>query len=164
MDKQEFLTILREHLIGEIPDYEIESNIRYYNDYISASDGKKEEDKLEELGDPRLIARTIIDAYIASKENFGYGGYNPSHVYDEELYEKGDNTRETNQPNYDDLGRHIKFYTWDTLKWYQKFMAILVGVGIIAIIAFSIKLFFTVVLPVLVVIFVIRLIFGIFRK
>lgn len=168
MDKQEFLTTLREHLTGEIPDYEIESNIRYYNDYISAYDGKSEIDKLNELGDPRLIAKTIVDAFIASKEASGYTGYNSSHSYDDEVYDK-ENTREKSyNPNYDDLGKHIKYYTWDNLKWYQKMAVISVGgliiVALFSLVALGINLLFTVILPVVVIVLIIKFVLNLFKK
>lgn len=168
MDKQEFLTTLRGHLTGEIPDYEIESNIRYYNDYISQNDGKSENDKLIELGDPRLIAKTIIDAFIASKEASGYAGYNTSHIYDDEVYDRESNEDKSYNPNYDDLGKHIKFYTWDNLKWYQKLAVIGVGgliiVALFSLIALGINLLFTVVLPVVVIVIIIKIIMNLFKK
>lgn len=64
MTEQEFLNSLRESLLGSLPDQEINENIRYYRDYISQeSVSKSEEVVIGELGDPRLIARTIIETY-----------------------------------------------------------------------------------------------------
>lgn len=66
MTKKEFLDILTESLAGNVPASEIEENIRYYKDYIENGE-ESEEKALEQLGDPHLIARTIIDSFIASK-------------------------------------------------------------------------------------------------
>lgn len=66
MDKKEFLSILRESLEGYIPKEEVEKNIDFYQNYFRESN-QPEKEALEELGDPRLIARTVIDAYKASK-------------------------------------------------------------------------------------------------
>lgn len=66
MDKKEFFAVLRESLEGYIPKEEVEKNIQFYEDYFRESD-LSEKELLEELGDPRLIARTVIDAYKASK-------------------------------------------------------------------------------------------------
>lgn len=66
MDRGEFLSILRESLAGYIPSQEIEENISFYRNYFDESQGSDRE-IIEELGDPRLIARTIIEAYKASK-------------------------------------------------------------------------------------------------
>lgn len=66
MSKKEFLTLLRDSLEGYIPKEEVEENIAYYQTYFQESE-ESEKTLIEELGDPRLIARTIIDAYKASK-------------------------------------------------------------------------------------------------
>ena len=66
MTKNEFLSILRDSLAGNVPSDVINENISYYRDYIENND-KAESQVLEELGDPRLIARTIIDSFIAEK-------------------------------------------------------------------------------------------------
>lgn len=164
MNKEEFLSILREHLTGEIPDYEIESNIRYYAEYITAEAGKSEEDKLNELGDPRLIAKTIIDAYTASKDESGYSkGYYSKKEYDDEVYSENENSYSDSSSG---TGR-VKYYSWNTMKWYQKLVAIVI-IAIVLVVVFSvvmagINLFFTVALPILVVIFIIRLIISLFR-
>ena len=66
MDRGEFLSILRESMEGLIPMDEIEKNIQFYRSYFDES-GQADREVIEELGYPRLIARTIIDAYKASK-------------------------------------------------------------------------------------------------
>lgn len=66
MSKKEFLTLLRNSLEGYIPQEEVEENIAYYQTYFQESE-ESEKTLIQELGDPRLIARTIIDAYKASK-------------------------------------------------------------------------------------------------
>ncbi len=63
MNSQVFLDSLRKALYGKIDDRELSDHMRYYEDYISQeiSGGRSEEEILEELGDPRLIARTIAE-------------------------------------------------------------------------------------------------------
>ena len=58
MDKKEFFAILRESLEGYVPKEEVEKNISYYQDYFHESE-LSEKEVLEELGDPRLLARTV---------------------------------------------------------------------------------------------------------
>ena len=65
MTKKEFLDELTESLAGNVPSDVIADNINYYKNYIESS--ASVEDALEELGDPHLIARTIIDSFMASK-------------------------------------------------------------------------------------------------
>ena len=64
MRKTEFLQELREALDGEVSVSVIQSNISYYDQYISqeAAKGRREEEVIEEIGSPRLIAKTIIDS------------------------------------------------------------------------------------------------------
>lgn len=63
MNKQEFIDRLRAALNGRIPAAEVEENISYYQDYIRSQirGGKSEAVVMASLGDPRLIARTIIE-------------------------------------------------------------------------------------------------------
>lgn len=64
MNKQEFVDRLRVSLSGKISPASVEDNARYYEDYINTRIrlGEPEKDVLEELGDPRLIARSIVAA------------------------------------------------------------------------------------------------------
>lgn len=63
MDKQEFLEKLRLALNGRVSSEKADETLKYYEDYISAEVrmGRSEEDVMGVLGDPRLIARTIIE-------------------------------------------------------------------------------------------------------
>ncbi|MCI8465635.1 MAG: DUF1700 domain-containing protein [Lachnospiraceae bacterium] len=64
MTQREFSDILRKALNGQVPPYVVSENLDYYDSYISEQmgRGRTEEEILDELGDPRLLARTIIDA------------------------------------------------------------------------------------------------------
>lgn len=66
MNQAEFLLLLRESLEGNIPQAELEDNIVYYREYFESSNCSDTE-VCEELGDPRLIAKSIVEAYLASK-------------------------------------------------------------------------------------------------
>lgn len=157
MDRNEFLAVLESALKGEIPDYEIAGHIQYYDSYIRENNGKTEDQKLAELGDPRLIARTIIDARM-SREEQG----NCQENYRQAQYDEGNERQESGQTNV-----HYRTYTWDRLTWYQKLLALLilllVIVAVIAVAGLGIQIFFSVILPGLVVVFVIRVIISFFR-
>lgn len=73
MDKKEFLEKLTLALAGQVPRQAIEENIRYYDNYITEElkNGKDLGRILEELGDPRLIAKSIIDANGGGDEMAG---------------------------------------------------------------------------------------------
>ena len=87
MDRQEFLKVLRQTLAGEVSAETVNENLNYYNDYIVTEmrKGRSESEVLQSLGDPRLIAKTIIDTH-------GAGNSQASYVYDEpgteEVYEE----------------------------------------------------------------------------
>lgn len=66
MDRTEFLKIMRESLERKIPQAEIEENLRFYREYFEQSN-LSDEEVCEELGDPRLIAQSVVKAYLASK-------------------------------------------------------------------------------------------------
>lgn len=63
MGKQEFLDKLRLALSGRVSGDTVADTLTYYEDYISAEvrKGKSEGEVMALLGDPRLIARTIIE-------------------------------------------------------------------------------------------------------
>lgn len=64
MNKAEFLAELRERMAAEGADALIPENLNYYDRYISeqCEKGKTEQEVLEELGNPALIARSILEA------------------------------------------------------------------------------------------------------
>ena len=64
MTKQEFLQGLEERLTAEGAFQLVRENREFYSNYIDGEDakGRTEEEVLEELGDPSLIGRTILEA------------------------------------------------------------------------------------------------------
>lgn len=79
MNKYEFIRSLRKALTGKVDGRELEDTIRYYEDYIDGEikKGKTESQILQELGDPRLLAKNIVSV------NGSTGGF-----YEEEDYRK----------------------------------------------------------------------------
>ncbi len=58
---------------GKISPASVEDNLSYYEDYINTQIrlGCSEQEVLNTLGDPRLIARSIIEAYGKEQGNGG---------------------------------------------------------------------------------------------
>ena len=112
MRKTEFLQELREALDGEVSASVIQSNISYYDQYISqeAAKGRREEEVIEEIGSPRLIAKTIIDSSEGAGET-GQGG----------SYTSGDAAGR---------GRTASSYI-DLNKWYWKVILSMVVIAIL---------------------------------
>lgn len=87
MNRQEFLDKLRLALSGQIAASQVEENIAYYREYISAQVrmGQSEEAVLRNLGDPRLIAKSIISANMG-EEQYTQGRHAKEQMVDEEEY------------------------------------------------------------------------------
>ena len=120
MSRQEFLQRLRDVLTGEVPGNVVEENIRYYEEYIRGEvlKGSSEETVTAAIGDPRLIAKTIIEANENGRESSNTGSFYRSFTgADENIYE--DTGQKRRGMHYIDLS-----------KWYWKLL------GIITIILF----------------------------
>lgn len=103
MTKQEFLETLGRILNRELSEQEVAENLHYYEQYITQqmNSGKTEEQVLGELGDPRLIARTILQVDQQREEEV-YGGRES--VYTEE--EDG-TFRQESQKRESEGGYHV---------------------------------------------------------
>ncbi len=73
MNKQEFLEKLRMALSGKISANLVEENVSYYEEYINTQmrQGQQECDVLNSLGDPRLIAKSIVTANSSEESASG---------------------------------------------------------------------------------------------
>lgn len=82
MSRTEFIERLQRALAGGLSSGQVAENIRYYQEYIDSevSSGKKEADVLAQLGDPRLLAKSIIEANKHAGVNYG-----SNREYDEEV-------------------------------------------------------------------------------
>lgn len=121
MSKQEFLNGLRAALTGRVGAGEVNENVNYYEEYINAQlrQGKREEDVLKELGDPRLIARTIIEA---GKHEEGIG--NVSREY----------TAQGEQQEYQSYGSGRKYKVHRMPVWLIVLLSCAVMLGILALV------------------------------
>lgn len=87
MTRIEFIDILQRTLAGSLSGSSVAENVRYYQDYIDTQIrmGQSEEEVLARLGDPRLLARTIIEA----GKHEGAGVETNEEVYEDGQQEKG---------------------------------------------------------------------------
>ena len=148
MNKTEFLQQLREALATDLSSRTVEENIRYYSQYISDEErkGRTEEEILNELGDPWLIAKTIINTGVPEEKN----AYDYSENNDYQGYGR--------RSDYDGM----KVYRVDT--WWKKALLI---VGVIAVIGLILSLITGVVsllAPVLVPILIIAIIINLLKR
>lgn len=68
MNKNEFLAQLRKKL-NRLPEQEIETAIRYYEEYFSDAGVENEQKVIQELGSPSAVASKIIGEYIVSDKS-----------------------------------------------------------------------------------------------
>ncbi len=102
MTKQEFLDELRSCLVGRVDERELQAQISYYDSYITheVNSGRTVEEVMDGLGSPRLIAKTVIQAYMAKDDPISRQ-YNSSYNNDYNNY-KGNNSGQ--QEYYSDSG------------------------------------------------------------
>ncbi|HIR92565.1 MAG TPA: DUF1700 domain-containing protein [Candidatus Egerieimonas intestinavium] len=76
MSRTEFLKALRQKLSESMTSGEVEEQVRYYDNYIreAVKGGQSEEEVMASLGDPVLIARTILEAPGGGYSSGGSGG------------------------------------------------------------------------------------------
>ena len=144
MTKEEFIEQLEDTLVGEVSNAVVYDNKQYYQRYIfrEVKNGRSEKEVIDGLGDPRLIARTIIDM-----ENIENKNYNPNVSFTEDI----DNTKQKFGNIY--LGK-LNLNTW-----YGKLIASVVGIFmlllVIWVIAGIVSMLFSIVTPVLSIIFIV---------
>ncbi len=163
MNKREFLDIMRQALDGEVSPDIIEQNIKYYDNYISNNSIKDEESVLNELGHPRLIAKTIIESEKIAREkgkSTGYRGYSEEfserRYTAEEEHEEQEGTR-----NFGNRRRSI-FFTG--VRWYHKVMLWVVLIFFLLLLLFIgrviIRLLYVFIVPIILVV----LLMSLFRR
>lgn len=126
MSRREFLEILRGQLSGQMAQGKAAAHVRYYEDYIQSQvrSGRSEADVLAELGDPRLIARTLIDT-DDGREVCDESGYA------EESYGSDDYAE---SPSGNAAGK-TKSFRLDLSTWYGKAIVIAAAVIIVILLA-----------------------------
>ena len=154
MVKKEFLDILRESLAGNIPVSEIEENIRYYKDYIE-NGAESEEEALKQLGDPHLIARTIIDSFKASKGPM-------ADFYTEQARNEYSSSVFDDDADSSEGSDNIEY------KYKAEFGHKIIIIGIISLVLFigglAIAIILRIILPVVLVLVIIKFIADYFRR
>lgn len=146
MNREEFLQRLQSALVGEVPSNVIEENMRYYYDYIGSEvrKGAREEDVTASIGDPRLIARTIIDATEDAREEEGW--------------------QESSQTVYEEDGGRRRVHFIDLSKWYWKLLAVVATVLFFFLVASIVTGLFSLLLPFMGPVILILLVLWFFRN
>ena len=156
MSKTEFLDILYNQLSGQMPEGSVAAHVQYYRNYIEDEQqkGRTETDILNDLGDPRLIARTLLDTEV------GAGNPQNGSTYSA-IYNEADS--DYNEYDSSDSARgHVKKHSFklDLSTWYGKVAVILIA----AVVLLLLVTILGVLIPVMIVAGVIMYIVSQLRK
>lgn len=175
MGKREFLEILGERLAEELPRELVINQLQYYEAYIEGEiqKGRKVSEVMDELGDPILIAHTIINTETGES----FQGYaedaefveipsedEPEQVdFEEEDVEythlHTENEEERQAREYDEnAGVQKKGFNTGCL--IAAIVGVLVLIGVLSLVGSLISILLPIFLPVIVVVLVISLING----
>lgn len=119
MNRTEFLDTLRSQLSGQMHEGKVAAHVRYYEDYIQSQvrSGRDEQQVLDELGDPRLIARTLLDT-DTDNGNISYEEYST-----EDSGFSGD--------SYSEDKRQV--HSFQDKPWYEKLISLVIFMGILSV-------------------------------
>lgn len=159
MSKNEFIQGLEAALSGNVPPETVRENLIYYRDYIRTEleKGRTEQDIMDELGDPRLIARTIMDTTPGAEE----GAFEPYHFRgffgegsQTGSYSQGsgygqDSSYSQNDGYTQESGSRGHVHYYDLNKWYWKLLAVVVVVLFLMLLFTLITGFLSLVIPML---------------
>ena len=157
MSREEFLRGLENALSGNVPPAVVRDNLRYYDDYIRSErqNGRSEAEIMEELGDPRLIARTIMDTTPEAAEG-EYEEYHPFGSYAGNG-SRNSQTQETESAGTGNFGSgSIHYYNLN--KWYWKLLAVVIVIAFFTLVVTIVGGLLTLVIPLLPVIGIIILV------
>ena len=121
MQRKEFLEILQAQLDGQMQEGRVAAHMRYYEDYIQSRvrGGESEASVIEALGDPRLIARTLLDTDPADT-----------------IYEDGTDHYQSYADEFgtqEEQTSYRKTHILDFSTWYGKAIGIVLGIVILMI-------------------------------
>ena len=119
-------------LTGELDENTVAKTLRYYSEYIDSEtrNGRSEEEVLDELGSPLLIARTILDTHVSGATDFS-------------------KKRTEQEPKEEEKGD--KSHPWN--KW----LFLLILVAVLFLLFTILRVLLPVLLPVLLVLFLLSL-------
>lgn len=114
---------LKSELEGRVPYSVIQENLRYYDSYImeEVAKGQTEDEVIESLGGPRIIARTIVDAALDTEDRpDGFDSFESESAYRTGAAGSSQEEREPFR------GKKPEVHYVDFGKWYVRLIAGLV--------------------------------------
>ena len=153
MDRREFMEKLQRALAGGLSSGMVADNMRFYQEYIDSeiSKGRTEEEVLDSLGDPRLLAKSIIEANKRAGDSYG-----SNREYDEELSGTGSRDRDTYDAyNHEGTGRRWMIPGWLFMLIVTVIVLLFIGIATSLLYVFS---------PVIIIVLVVLLIVKFFQS
>lgn len=157
MTKQEFVDRLRIALKGNVSDTLVADYVNYYEEYISSEvhKGRCEREVLETLGEPRLIARTIIQTNTIDSEGAGDHRYDNTNTYQQsDSYRQSGNVR----THYEQMSANSKGGKLIRIPgWAWMVLVFLIIILIIWFVMSVLSFLAPIIVPVLLVVFLVKL-------
>ncbi|MDE6882654.1 MAG: DUF1700 domain-containing protein [Lachnospiraceae bacterium] len=149
MDKEEFIMKLQHALAGGLSGSQTAEHVRYYREYIDSEihKGRTEEEILAQLGEPRLLARSILDANRRSGSAYG-----AAQEYDDEV---GANAREDSVRGENNQVRKVALPGW-----FVMLIIIVIIMLVIGVVSSLLYLFAPVIMAALIVLLIVKVIQG----
>lgn len=144
MSRNDFLAKLKEALEMDLSSRKVEEQVAFYRQYINEEIGKgrTEAEVLEELGDPWVIARNILNTE-EMEESSEYIYEEPNHAYEKN----------------DALHNDVRVFQIDS--WWKKALIIIAVLGILclvfSIVTGIIRLIVPIAIPVIVIILLVKI-------
>ena len=147
MSRNEFLEKLKEALEMDLSSRKVEEQVAFYRQYINEEIGKgrTEAEVLEELGDPWVIARNILNTEEMEESR--------EYVYEESKhgYEKSDASR-----------RDIRVFPIDN--WWKKALIVIAVLGILCLVFSIVTGIIRLIAPIAIPVILIMLLVKIWKK
>lgn len=155
MSKQDFIDRLRAALNGKVSPGQVIENVNYYEEYINTQIrmGRTDEEVLADLGDPRLIAKSIVTAN-------GDSGYEAAAGYSRESDFNGDADRRGRWNSFSNSNMHQEEQHSSGRglpKWFRPVVWLIVVIGVFAAFFSILSFLAPIVIPILVVMFFVKL-------
>lgn len=149
MDRIEFTEKLQRALAAGLDSSRVADNVRYYQEYIDSEmrKGRSESEIMEQLGDPRLLAKSIIEANKRAGTSYG-----SNREYDEEMSEE---TQKTKRNGAVSDGKVVMLPGWLIMLIVTVVVLVIIGV-VTALLAYL--------LPVIIVVLGVLLIVKVFQS
>lgn len=153
MTRQEFLEELQLALQGLLSQAAVRDNIRYYDHYIreEMQKGKTEQAVIEALGNPRLIAKTLIDTTDQYHRAAGSSYYSENN--NKEGSGAGFRSEASENSGWDAGGRKRS-------SWLRKLLMIVIAIVMIVVVANLVAFLLPILVPVILILLICSLIFG----